>query len=338
MSDVLDAPANPDTPAPATPAAGGDPPPAPPAPASPPPPANAPLAAGGKPAAPEAPKPAWPDDWRDRMAAQVGGTDAKAVAKERKRLERFTDPTAVYGSYRELDGKFSEGGLVKIPGKDAKPEDIQAFHKALGVPEKPEAYLENLQLEEGKVLGDADKPVFAEFSKAAHAAGMTPGQVAAAVNFQLQQQGKAAEEQYNKDMDFRAKEEASLKEEWGASFKANTNAIATLFASAPGGVNLDDDNSLMAQILGARLKNGAILGDDSRATKWLAAIAKEINPTATIIPAGSNDIGKSLNDEIASIETMMRTDRAKYNKDEAIQARYRELVTAREKLQARATA
>lgn len=31
-------------------------------------------------------------------------------------------------------------GMVRVPGADARPEDIAAFHKALGVPEKPEDY------------------------------------------------------------------------------------------------------------------------------------------------------------------------------------------------------
>lgn len=286
----------------------------------------------------EAVKGVWPDDWRERMAATHGGKDEKAVQKELKRLQRFTDPTAVYGSYRELDGRFNEGGLVKIPGKDAKPDDVKAFYKSLGVPEKPEAYLDNLQLADGKVLGEADKPIFADFAKAAHEAGYTAPQVAKAASWYLDLQEKQAAEQYEADERFRSESTAALNEKWGEARKANIGAIATLFAEAPGGSNPDADDSLMARILGGRTKDGRIIGDDPDIVSWLSQIAREVNPAATIVPSGQGVTGKTIDDEIADIETFMHTDRAAYFKDDAKQARYRDLLTARDKIRARKAA
>ena len=270
------------------------------------------------------------------MAAHVGGKDDKATARELKRLQRFVDPTAVYGSFRELDAKFSEGGLVKLPGKDAKPEEIAAYRKATGVPEKPEAYLDNLKLGDGKILGEADKPIFEGFAKAAHEAGYTPSQTSAAVNWYLDLQEEQASQQYQQDAAFRNESTTALTEMWGDAKRMNIGAIATLFSKAPGGANPDADDSLMARILGGRTRDGKIIGDDPEITAWLSEMAREINPAATIIPSTGGDTLKSVADEIAEIEKYMRTDRAAYFKDEAKQNRLQQLYTARDRLQAKA--
>ena len=65
----------------------------------------------------------WPTDWRERIASAHGGEDKKAVAKELRRLQRFADPAAVYGTARALESRLSEGGLVKIPGRNASAEE-----------------------------------------------------------------------------------------------------------------------------------------------------------------------------------------------------------------------
>src|SRR3990167_6665836 len=57
--------------------------------------------------------PYWPEDWRQKMAEHASAGDKKAFEREMLRLARISDPAGVYGSYRELDAKFSSGGLVK---------------------------------------------------------------------------------------------------------------------------------------------------------------------------------------------------------------------------------
>lgn len=272
------------------------------------------LATGGT--TTETVKPVWPDDWRERMAAQVGGTDQKAVAKELKRLGRMTDPTAVYGSFRELDSKFSEGGLIKKPGKDAKPEEIAAFNKALGVPDTPEDLIKAVKLADGKVLGDNDRPLAEAFAKVAQAKGYTPDQYSTAVDFLLTQQEVAAIQQYNDDKAFRAESETGLKQEFGPSYEASIKSISGVFVSAPGGANPDDEGSLMGRLLGGRTTDGRIIGDDPVITKWLASLALEINPAATIIPSGSGETAQSRLEEIRKLR---RTDPDKYNADKKMQ-------------------
>jgi len=68
--------------------------------------------------------------------------------------------------------------------------------------------------------------------------------------------------------------------------------------------------------------------------RWLAMNARTINPVATVVPGAGANIAGAIDDEITSIEKMMRTDRQAYNKDEKMQARLRELYGARERAKA----
>lgn len=65
-------------------------------------------------------EPFWKDDWRQKIAEHASAGNKKAYDKEMKRLERFTDPSALYGQYREAEAKLTSGTLMKVPGKDRK--------------------------------------------------------------------------------------------------------------------------------------------------------------------------------------------------------------------------
>ena len=274
------------------------------------------------------------DDVRKAIAEHYAAGDKKIYEKELKRLQRIDDVRHVWGMYRELEGKFTSGGLIKIPGKDAKEEDIAAFRKALGVPEKPEEYFDKIQLENGVVIGDADKPLVNTFAEAVHKAGATPEVMSAALNWYYQMQEQQAAEIDQADNEFHVEGIRTLKEDWGPSFNRRINAIASVFATAPGGADPDNPESLYAQIVTARTSDGRILGDNPDFIRWLDYIRGEINPAATVVESGDNS-GRSIDEEIAAIEKRMKEDRRGYFKDEAMQARYRELLQAREKVRAR---
>jgi len=279
-------------------------------------------------------KPYWPDNWREKLAEHIAAGDKKVYAKELKRLQRIADPAGIYGMYRELEGKFTSGGLVKVPGKDASDDEKKAFWKQLGVPEKPEEYFDKIQLKDGAVLGDADKPLVDSFTKAVHQAGATPQFVEAALNWYLDLQEQQAAELDEADEAFRIESERILKEEFGPAFKRRTNAIASIFATAPGGTDINNESSLFARLMGGRMADGRIIGNDPDMVRWLSSLVSEINPAATVVESGDNS-GRTIDEEIAAIEKRMKEDRRGYFKDEAMQARYRELLQAREKVRAR---
>lgn len=290
------------------------------------------VAAGGK---TDDAQGAWPTDWRERMASQVGGKDEKAVAKELKRLQRLTDPAALYGSYRELDSKFSEGGLVKVPGAKATDDERAAFNKALGVPERPEDYLTKLQLGDGKVLGDLDKPIAESFAKAMHPLGLTPAQMSAAVAWRLDEAEREASAQYDADESYRADAEGDLKERWGPAMDANIRAIQTVFTNAPGGADPANQEGLMARLLGGRTADGRIIGDDPDITAWLAGLALEIDPRSTLVPG---DTGSAQMGRLEEIRALRRSDPDKYNADKKMQAEELELIGVELKMKNRGKA
>lgn len=277
---------------------------------------------------------AWPSDWREKMAQNASAGDAKKYDKELKRLQRFADPSGIYASARELEARFTGGGLVKVPGKDAKPEEVKAFHQSLGVPEKPEEYFKDLKLDNGAIIGEADKPLADSFAAALHPTGARPETVNAALNWYYKQQEEAAAALDQADDDFKREANRALKEEWGPAFTRRANAISSLFVKAEGGADLKNDESVYARLLGGRTADGKLIGNDPAILKWLDGLRHEVNPAATLVD-DTADTSQSINDAIKQIETVMRTDRKAYNKDTAMQQRYVELLAAREKMSAK---
>jgi hypothetical protein len=281
---------------------------------------------------PEKPKPYWPEDWREKMAEHISAGDKKLYDKELRRLQRIADPAGVYGNYRELDSRLNGGGLVKVPGKDAKPEEIAAYHKAMGVPEKPEDYFKDIKLDNGAVIGEADKPLVDGFAQAVHKSGATPAFVNAALNWYYGHQEEQAAAMDEADDTFRRDAERVLKDEFGAAFKRKTNAIASVFATAPGGTDIANEKGLYARLMGGRTADGKLIGNDPDMVRFLVGLAQEINPAATVVEDG-NQSGMSIDAEIASIEKIMRENRREYDKKHS--GRYLELLEARNKVRAR---
>ena len=105
-------------------------------------------------------------------------------------------------------------GYVKVPGADAKPEDVAAFHKALGVPEDPAGYgLDKLELPEG-VEFDAERA--AALAPIMQKMGITPAAakaLAAADAAYGAQQMQAVAAEYAKSID---DGRAALDKKWEA--------------------------------------------------------------------------------------------------------------------------
>jgi hypothetical protein len=283
----------------------------------------------------EAEKPYWPEDWREKMAKHRAGDDDKAYKKELKRLQNFASPEGVYGMGREAEAKLTSGKLLKRPEKDAKPEEVKEFYQQLGAPEKPDEYYSNLQLDNGAVVGEADKPFLEDLAKTVHgsSAPVTPEQFKVFTNWYYKQQEINAAEMDEADDTHRIQSERDLKTELGASFKREIKALPILFQHAPGGSDINNEKSVYARIMGGRTADGRLMGNDPDVLRWLMGLRAEINPNATVTEDGTGT-PQTVEDEIKKIEGIMRTDRKTYNRDFA--ARYQELLKIKEKNQARA--
>jgi hypothetical protein len=278
-------------------------------------------------------KPYWPEDWAAKAAEHVAAGDQKALERETKRLERIANPAALYGMYRELEAKLTSGNLTRIPGKDAKPEEIAEFRQQLGMPEKVEGYFDDLQLENGVTIGDDDKPVIDSFAGVMHEAGLTKDQMTTALNWYFSNQETEAAELDESDEKFKNESLAALKEEMGPSFKRQVNSIGSVFKIAPGGADAENPESLFSRIMFGRTSDGKVIGDDPDVTRFFAALAQEINPAAAVFEDGLEDV-KGIDTEIEELEKKMH-DRVAWSRDEKSQARYRQLIETRNKIQAR---
>ncbi len=55
------------------------------------------------------------------------------------------------------------------------------------------------------------------------------------------------------------------------------------------------------------------MGDDPGFVKQMAQLARELNPAATLVPAGTSDPGKTLAGELESIRDLRRNKPDEYN-------------------------
>lgn len=310
------------TPAPATPAAT----PAAPAAAATPAATTAAVATPlATPAAtPEVPaspaKGYWPDDWAQRIS--------KGDDKRLQRISRYASPEALGDALIAAQNRISAGELKPALPANAKPEELAVWRKDNGIPEKPEGY--DLNLGDGLVIGEKDKPIIDGFLKTAHDSNMRPDEVKATLRWyytEVERQAQARELQDNTD---RQHALDALNSEWGATFRRNVNMVQGLLDRFP--------EAVRDAIKSARLGDGRGLFNDPDVMRGFAALALELNPAGTVVPSGMADPAKSVDEKIAAIEKTMRENRGAYNKDEKMQADYRLLLDTREKLKERKAA
>lgn len=274
-------------------------------------------AADDKPAAAPAD---WPADWRERMAG-----DDKAFLNV---LKRYTSPLTYAKAGFEAQQRIRSGELKKPLGADATPEEIAAFRKDNGIPDAPEGY--EIKLSDGVVPGEADKPLLEAFKGFAHGKNWTPGQLNEVLDWYYQQQDAASVQRFEVDSQTKAATEEDLRGEWGAEYRANVNAIGNFLDGAPEGVK--------ATLMHARGPDGTMLGNNAAVLRWLASMARESMPGAGLVPAGTSNPSAAMETEIEGIERMMRDEPQKYWRDEKTQARYRDLLAARDRGSQRRTA
>ena len=319
------APAAVATPAPAAPS------PAPAASAPSPAPASAPAAQAAQAAAPAAAKKDgdasakaegnnesyWPPDWRKTVSKD----DAKVLA----RLERYASPEAAMQALIAAQNRIAAGELKPVLGKNATPEQIAEYRAALGIPDAPDKY------DLGKDAPKVAPEMLSVVLKHAHEANQTPDQVKATLRAWTELQTRVMENRAEADIDAQTKGEDVLRAEWGPEFRRNINLVHGLLdgATTPG---------LKDALLGGRLADGTPIGSSPEALKLLVGLALIQNPAGVVVPGSEANPLKGVDDEIAKIEKTMRENRPAYNRDEAMQARYRELLGAREKLKPRAAA
>lgn len=265
----------------------------------------------------------WPEDWRAKLA----GKDEALL----KRLGRFSSPENVWKSYAALEQRMKSGELKSALPENATDDQIAGWRKDNGIPEKPEGYLEKLP--NGLVIGEDDKTLATDFVSTLHKMNAPPAVVHEALGWYFKYAENVKVEQHEADKAYHQEQNDSLRAEWGNEYRSNVNAVKNFLEKAPDGLG--------ENLLGARLANGQMLGNDGAALRWLLNVAKEIDPAATVVPAAGIQAGKAIESEINALRAKMADRKSDYWTGPAAKAnqqRYRELVDARDKMKARAAA
>jgi hypothetical protein len=259
-------------------------------------------------------------NWRDKIA----GEDKEF----RKRLERFADESAFAKSYRALEQKLSSGEYKKTnpfptDGTDAEKAE---WRKEAGVPGKPEDYGEP-KLPNGIVFAEKDKAAVAFFDQWMHKNNYTPDQR----NGLLAAYGELADAQISQRQDadaaFKQKVEDALRAEWQGDYRRNLNAIGSLQAQMP--------DTLGASLVQSRMPDGTVLGNHPGFLKWFAQLALDLDPSATVVPAGGGSHGASVETRLAEFRTMRQNDPDGWDRNTVAQDEELRLLDAQQKMQAR---
>ena len=250
----------------------------------------------------------WPEDWRAKLA----GEDKSYL----KTLDRFNSPGDLAKAYRDAQQRLSSGNLKSALPDNPSPEELNAWRAENGVPTDPNGY----KFDIGHQWSDEDRPVLDSFATYALENNIPQhyAEKVAAFYAATQQKNLAVVQEFDSRNHQQGEDE--LRAEWGQEYRRNINAIKnTLAAHAP------DD--VVSQMLASRTPDGKRWGDSPAMLKVFASLAREANPSATVVPGTGFT---TTNDELASLEKFMRENRQEYFKDSAKQERYRELLEARE--------
>lgn len=290
-------------------------PPAPPAAAATTPAASTPAAASTALTADKATAAATPADWRAAF-----GTDEKT----QKLLGRYASAEAFGRAHLEAIARIS---TVKAPLKDgASPEEVAAWRKENGIPEKVDGYFEKLP--NGLVIGEEDKALFGEWATQMHGLNVPPSVVAKTVEWYYGMQEQQAANQEAMDRQHQTETVTALRNAWGRDYIENTNLVKSFL----GGMS----EEAQVKFMDATMPDGRRLFNSPEVMQWLAQKAREINPLAFIPGPGAGDEGKTLDQRIEAIEATMGT--PAYVKNEKVQAEYRALIERRSQLQQRGAA
>lgn len=249
---------------------------------------------------------------------------------------KYTDPKAVYKSLRDLQSQVSKGELKRAPAalpEGATDEQKAAWRAANGLPATKDDFIKNLQLPNGVVLGEADKPFLDSFAQAMFDKGGSQAELDRAVTWFYQAQDAAEAARTAGDGEFKMQSEVGLRTEWGADFAGNMNAFGTFKALLP--------QDLQTMLFTARTADGQVLGNHPAFIKIGAQLGREINPAASLVPADTPNAVASMSSERADLEKLMGDPRSEYwrgPKAEQHQSRYRTLVDAMDKMNARGKA
>lgn len=226
------------------------------------------------------------DDWRADLPDDL-----------KEHASRFTTKADVVKGHLALRQQLSKA--IIPPGKDAKPEDVATYRKALGVPDTPDGY--KFPTAEGEVITDDIKAVRAEWAKEFHAANLSQAQVDQVLTKYAARAEAERTAIVEADKRHATSQDDALKKEWGADYDRNKTFANRAFKDLAerAGVAVDELTKI-------ETKAGRFLFDDARMLKVFATIGREMgegNLGPVVSDSERNDMQSQLRTIRAGIET-----------------------------------
>lgn len=154
-------------------------------------------------------------------------------------LVRFESPAALATGYLEAQKKISQKGVI-IPGPDAKPEEIEAFHKSLGRPDKEEDYEVNQSLIPENMRSSADlQEELADMRKLAFQNGVSKTAFNKMVGYRMEKTIARMQKAEKSTKEARMAVETRLRSQWGEAYTAKSQGVNKLIETY-GGDEFDD--------------------------------------------------------------------------------------------------
>lgn len=226
-------------------------------------------------------------DFYAQLSAEVADGESASL-RDWVKSKGFKDLNGMVRAHYHAEKAIHDRGVVKVPGENAKPEEIAAYHKSIGVPDDAKGY----ELTAVKDANGNDVPLntalLDRLAGVAHKAGVPKAAYEALVNDFVQSQ---MEEIALGDTAQQTEAAAKLKE-WGAQGSANMAAI---------------DNAMQA--LGLTREEGlsmrAALGA-GRTMDLLCKLGQGIAEDTMLTGGGSGRFGITGEAAQAQIDTMMK--------------------------------
>jgi hypothetical protein len=162
------------------------------------------------------------DGWLDKLPGELDPYKA-TLAK----YKDFGSLAKSHGELQQLLGKKSSA--VNVPGEKSTPEEIAAFRKALGVPEKAEEYgFKPEKLPDGVAWDDNSAKQFAAIAHKHHIPAAAMKELAA---HQIAMEEARAQEGFRQMETELLNGKQQLQTAWGQNFEKNLNTAARVAKS-----------------------------------------------------------------------------------------------------------
>lgn len=191
--------------------------------------------------------------WRDSLPDDL-----------KKHAERFNSVEDLVKANVESRQKLSKA--IVPPGKDAGEDDVAAYRKLIGVPQKADGY--KFEMPEGAEPSEGDKAFHGAMAETFHAANISKEQAAILNKAWNDYSAAVQQEQVAADKKYAEESDAALRKSWGGDCDKNFAHAERAAAWAFG----DEFEELRA----LEGKDGRFLMDHPAMLKALASIGREM--------------------------------------------------------------